>query len=361
MGAEDEAVQRTTLDHLLEGFQIIRHDFTYAYVNPSAARHAQKTPSELEGRKMHEAYPGVESTPLYEALKKVMAEKVALSFENPFIFADGTTRWFELRCEPVPEGVCVHSFDIDDRKRAEAELHRLNLELEDRIKERTADLQMANEELEAFTSAASHDLRAPLRAIDGYASALLEDYADKLDATARGHLDRIRAGTTRMSRLIEALLTLSRVTRTSIHRTRVDVSECVRAIRGEIEAGGGGRKVSWKIADGVFVNADPTLLRIVLDNLVRNAWNFTLREPNAVIELGQGEAASSFFVRDNGAGFDMKFADRLFSPFQRLHADKEFGGTGIGLATVARIVQRHRGTLKADARVGQGATFTVVF
>lgn len=212
----------------------------------------------------------------------------------------------------------------------------------------------ANKELEAFSYSVAHDLRAPLRAIDGFSRALLEDYADELDGDGRRYLDRVRGAAQKMGELIDDLLALSRITRADLKRRHVDVSQAARLVIAEL-ARDTSRDVRVDIADGLTADADPKLLEIVLQNLLGNAWKFTGRTADARIEVGRD--ADGFFVRDNGAGFALEHADRLFGVFQRLHADQDFPGTGIGLATVKRIVERHGGRVWARGDVGAGATF----
>ena len=221
------------------------------------------------------------------------------------------------------------------------------------------DLERKNQELEAFSYSVSHDLRAPLRSIDGFSQALLEDYAERLDTRGRDHLRRVRAAAQRMGELIDDLLALSRIGRAEMRRERVDLSELARVVVAELRAGDPARNVDVAFESGVIADGDPRLLRVLLDNLLGNAWKFTQRIPEARIEFGslrQG-AAITYFVKDNGAGFDMHYAEKLFAPFQRLHAAGDFPGTGIGLATVRRIVERHGGRISAEADVGRGARF----
>jgi signal transduction histidine kinase len=232
-------------------------------------------------------------------------------------------------------------------------------QLEERVRERTAALDASNQELEAFCYSVSHDLRSPLRAIDGFSQALLEDMEGRLDAEAAGHLQRIRAATQRMAALIDDLLSLSRITRTDLSVRRVDLSAMARAVCEELAAAQPGRDVAVDIEDGLEATADPRLTRQVLENLLGNAWKFTSKQPAARVEVGArtGPDGRVFVVRDNGAGFDPAYADRLFGVFQRLHAMNDFPGTGVGLAIVDRIVKRHGGRIWAEAAVGKGASF----
>ena len=221
----------------------------------------------------------------------------------------------------------------------------------------TADLRSANAELEAFSYSVSHDLRAPLRSIDGFSQALIEDAGPSLTTEARGHLDRIRAAAQRMAQLIDDLLMLSRVSRTEMNRQQVDLTDLAVRIVGDLRGQSPERTVDSIIAAGMTVQGDPRLVRIALENLIGNAFKFTAGRDGACVEIGQtgASAPAVFYVRDNGAGFDPAYASRLFGPFQRLHSASEFPGTGIGLATVRRIVHRHGGRAWAEGKPGRGA------
>jgi light-regulated signal transduction histidine kinase (bacteriophytochrome) len=250
--------------------------------------------------------------------------------------------------------------EITRHKAARDEIAALNLNLEKRVAERTAALEASNKELEAFSYSVSHDLRAPLRGIDGFAAFLQIDYADKLDAQGKSHVQRVRAATRRMGQLIDHLLKLSRTARSEIKPSRINLSELAQTIAKDLQRTGIGRSATFAIAPDMIVDADPVLLQVALENLMGNAWKFTGKRAVAWIEVGSTttkEGGIAYFVRDNGAGFDMRYADKLFVAFQRLHAITDFDGTGVGLANVQRIVRRHGGKVWAEAALDQGATF----
>lgn len=246
-----------------------------------------------------------------------------------------------------------------ERRKATLDLQQLNAQLEQRVEERTEQLAMANKELDAFAYSVSHDLRAPLRGIDGFSLALMEEYGDKLNDQAQDYLNRIRRGCLRMGKLIDEILHLSRITRCEICLKPVNLSEMVRQIAEEYKQIEPQRTVEFTVEDVPPVLADPTLMRSVMENLIGNAWKYSRNNSAARIEFGQMTTGQGpvFFVKDNGAGFNMDYADKLFIPFQRLHRADEFEGTGIGLASVQRIVLRHGGRIWAEGEEGKGAAF----
>jgi len=302
-------------------------------------------------------------------LKRKIAGPVGLLAKAAKAVSEGKD--YSIRAEAVSDdelGLLAESFndmlaEIEKRdgalRSSEGRLRQLNAELEQRVAARTAELESTNRELEAFSYSVSHDLRAPLRAIDGFSKALLEDCADGLGEVGSEHLDRVRKAARQMGLLIDDLLSLARLSRTEMRRERVDLGLLAKEIVTSLSQAQPERKVEFVVTGDTTTEGDPPLLRVVLDNLIRNAWKFTSKHPTARIELGRtgGNGNRTYFVADDGAGFDMAHASLLFAPFQRLHRQSDFEGTGVGLATVQRIIQRHGGRLWAESAVESGAKF----
>jgi len=281
-----------------------------------------------------------------------------ISFENRYRCKDGSYRWLQWNSTMSLENRLIYAAarDITGRKRREEEIQKLN----ESLHQQAAQLEAANRELEAFSYSVSHDLRAPLRSIDGFSQALLEDCGDRLDEPGKNHLGRVRTACQRMAQLIDDLLNLSHVSRGEMRMETVDLSGMAREIVSDLQRQASERKVTFVIADNLISRGDPRLLRVALENLLGNAWKYTSKHPASRIEFGarrQPDGKTAFFVRDDGAGFDMAYAGKLFGAFQRLHGPAEFAGTGIGLATVQRIIHRHGGRVWAEGAVEQGATF----
>jgi signal transduction histidine kinase len=252
---------------------------------------------------------------------------------------------------------------FEDTVQTNQELRRRREELSaanDDLRRAKAAVERANRELEAFSHSVAHDLRAPLRSIGGFSEILIEEHSAELDATALGYLRHVREAAEQMSHLIDGLLELSSVSGSELSHKRVDLTQVVRSVITWLQSADPGRRVAFTVAENLATHGDPTLLRVVLENLLGNAWKFTSKRAGARIEVGSTAADGEqvFFVSDNGAGFDMATATKLFEPFRRLHSVEEFEGTGIGLATVQRVIERHGGRIWADAAVGQGATFS---
>jgi PAS domain S-box-containing protein len=288
----------------------------------------------------------------------VQVEEVAPGEDGPHTYI--TVKFPLIDAEGKPYAVCGISTDITDRKRAEDQVSVLNTELEQRVRQRTAELEASTKELDAFAYSVSHDLRAPLRSIHGFSQVLLEDYAGQLDETGVTYLGRLQANASRMAQLIDDLLRLSRTTRAELSRRPIELGELARATLDELRATEPGRDVEVLIEGPMNAVGDAHLVGLALQNLITNAWKFTSKRSAARITVGSMVGPSDacvFFVRDNGAGFDPRFANKLFEPFQRLHTSIDFEGSGIGLAIVHRVIRRHGGTIWAESAPDEGATF----
>ncbi|MBI4989584.1 MAG: PAS domain S-box protein [Rhodocyclales bacterium] len=297
--------------------------------------------------------------------RQSIAEGKAGEFTYRLCMPDGRIKFVHVRAETRigADGKPVKSIgstqDITEQVLARQEIERLNAELEKRVVERTAELTSANRELESFAYSISHDLRAPLRGIDGFSQLLVDEYRDRLDAQGVDYLDRVRRAAQRMGTLIDDILELSRVTRQEMRRVKVDLSQLATELIEERTRAEPGHRADIALAPGCKAFGDPQLLRVMMQNLLENAWKYSGKEASPRIEFGRETNGGDtvFFVRDNGVGFDMQYADRLFAPFQRLHKPEDFEGTGIGLATVARVVHRHGGRIWAESEPGKGALF----
>ncbi|MCL5737018.1 MAG: PAS domain S-box protein [Actinobacteria bacterium] len=329
--------------------------------NGGAERLYGYAPEEIIGKPVAVLVPSQVADDLPAIMERIRRGEGVAPYETVRVRKDGSPVDVSVTMSPVKDlngnviGASTIARDITQRNRAEQEIMRLNADLE----RRAAELTAVNKDLEAFSYSVAHDLRAPLRSIDGFSQALLEDCADQLSAEGKQHLQRVRAGSQQMAQLIDGLLGLSRMSRGEMHFEEVDLSALAQSIAAELFTEQPGRRVEFICTSGVVTNGDARLLRIVIENLLRNAWKFTGKHSCARIEFGVAELEDvlAYFVRDDGAGFDMSYADKLFGAFQRLHGAADFPGTGIGLATVQRIIRRHGGNIWAEGAVEQGATF----
>ena len=338
-------------------------DGLYTYSSPVVKSIVGYQPEELVGKKrFYDLFvPETREAQKTRALEILARGESFRKFTNENVHKDGHVVIVESSGIPIRDGkgnligYRGTDTDITERKRTEEEIRRLNKELERRV----SQLVTVNKELEAFSYSVSHDLRGPLRTIDGFSQILLEDYGARLEEAGRRDLDRVRGAAQKMSRLIDAMLMLSRLTRRELKLGLVDLSRLAMEIFAELRKTNPARQVELIVARGVKAKGDEGLLQIVLQNLLNNAWKYTRNRERARIEFGvdENDGTRVFHVRDNGAGFDMRYVDKLFGEFQRLHTDDEFEGTGIGLATIQRIIHRHGGKVWAEGEVGKGATF----
>ncbi len=358
-----EARFRSIFEDAPLGMAIFDLDFRFVKVNAMLCQMVGYRESEMLQRMFPDiTYPDDVEIDRDLARKIFSQEMSYYQVEKRYLKKDGTIFWGLLTASVVRDdaGIPIYGLamikDITERKQYEQQIHHLN----EVLRQRARELQLLNQELESFSYSVSHDLRAPLRSMDGFSQALLEDYGAVLDEEGQDYLHRIRAASQRMGYLIDDLLHLSRVTRGDLHVQSVDLSAIVHSIAADIQERDPARPVVWDIAEGVRAEGDPWLLRTALEDLFDNAWKFTVHEPSPHITFGvaEQEGQAVYFVRDNGAGFDMAYAARLFGAFQRLHTMSEFPGTGIGLATVQRIIHRHGGYVWAEGAVGSGATFS---
>ena len=369
--ARERTLLRAVINNLPDFIYVKDRDRRFLLVNPAWFRaRGVGNYAETTGKTVFDYFPKEQAVQLDDEDKAVIETGTPI-INRELVLTDvmGQKKWFMTNKVPLRDldgsisGVLGITHEITEIRKSAEIISKLNAELEQRVIERTAQLETTNKELESFAYSVSHDLRAPLRSMDGFSQALLEDYKDRLDATGQDYLRRVRTATQRMAMLIDDLLALSSITRGEMRRATTDLSALAREIVADIRKEQPKREIDVKVASGMKLQADPRLLRVALDNLLRNAWKYTARQPNARIEVGveQKEGQPVYFVRDNGVGFDMRYAGKLFGAFQRLHSDSDFPGTGIGLATVQRVIRRHGGEIWAHAETGKGATFFFTF
>jgi PAS domain S-box-containing protein len=345
---------------------IIARGEQLVHVNDAVARMLGYTPHEMAAMSSLKdiVHPDDTGSVIERTHRRLRGEAVESHYVTTHRAKDGSRVEIEVDVATMTIDGSMHtvtiSRDITERVRVEQEVRRLNLELEQRVRERTAELETANKELETFNYSVSHDLSGPARRIAGFSSMLLSDHVDSLTQPVRDYLRRISQSAQRMGELIDDLLTMSRVSRMSLHSTLVDLSQMAGAITTDLALGSPNRKTEVRIQHQVSARGDARLLHIVLENLLGNAWKYTSKRDDALIEFGEQADATGvrvIYVRDNGAGFDMRHAEKLFEPFERLHSASDFEGSGIGLATAYRVISRHQGRIWAESTAGKGATF----
>lgn len=352
---------------------IIRHDpsaiavhdrnMNYIYVSQRYLDDYQVTRDVID-RHHYEVFPEIPDK-WRQVHARALQGEVISSDDDHFIRPDGSIDYTRWQCRPWYKadgsigGIVLYTEVITRLKQTEIQLRELNQSLEQKVRERTARLEELNRELEAFSYSVSHDLRAPLRSIDGFSQALLEDCHDQLDDEGKDYLQRVRSATQRMGHLIDEMLKLSRISKAELKPLPVDLSQLARKVCTELSQENPDHHVDIQIQETLTAQADPALMEILLENLLSNAWKFTKDNPDAAIEVGQKvlDSQEVFFIADNGAGFDMQYAQQLFAPFKRLHSADKYPGTGIGLATCARIVKKHQGRIWADSEPEKGTTF----
>ncbi len=363
---ESEKKFRTFVEATKEWIWMMDLEGKNTYSNPAIKSILGYEPDELKDVDSFKFMHPDDQSKVKEIVDKKIEEKEGWSnLVIRWIHKDGTFRYLESNAFPIIDsndnliGYQGADRDITERKKAEEALIKFNEELEKRVQKRTEELINVNKELESFSYTVSHDLRAPLRSINGFSQILLEGYKDKLDEEAIGYINRIINSSNKLAELIDHLLNLSRITRSEVHKTKVDLSKMANDIIIELKEFNPDRNINFICEKGIIVDADYTLIHSAIYNIIHNAWKYTSKKSKTKIEFGETKKLENrvFYIKDNGAGFDMKYSDKLFKVFQRLHSDKEFEGTGIGLATVNHIINKHGGIIWAESEINKGTTF----
>jgi PAS domain S-box-containing protein len=359
--ASEERLKLVT-ENARVGLVMVNTERRYTFANTTYAEILGLASSVIVGERLADVLGSLYEEQVSPRLDRAFAGEV-VSYELRREIA-GVMRFFAVRYEPTTQDgrvvmVVVVLTDITERHRAEETIRNVNIDLELRVTERTAQLEVANKELEAFSYSISHDLRAPLRALEGYSLAVIEDSGPVLVGDSRRYLEMIRSETLRMAHLIDDLLEFSRLGRSPLRRQQVGMGQLVQSALDRLEPERAGREINLQVGALPVAQCDPALLQQVWINLLSNAFKYTRQRTPAEIEIGCNtkDGGTVYFVRDNGAGFDMRYASKLFGVFQRFHRADEFEGTGVGLAIVHQIVVRHGGRIWVEAAVGRGATF----
>lgn len=372
---ESEKRLHDILDHMGNAVYLKDLEERYLFANRSFLNFLGKSMDEVIGRTVHDLYPPEMATVIWEHDSLVLKTGILMEFEERFQLHDRehvflSTRFPLKDIKGVPYAICGVSTDITNLKRAEDEIRNLNKELEQRVAARTEevrktadDLARANVELEAFTYSVAHDLRSPLRLIEGFSHSLVKRYQDQLDSLGQDHLMRMRGAVKRMDKLIDDLMNFSYALRAELNLESLDLTGIASSIIMDLKRAEPERQVEFRAAEDLRAVGDRKLVRMLLENLLGNAWKYTSKQPKAIIEMGKTEEAGRqvFFIRDNGIGFGMDDAEKIFEPFHRLQPADEIPGTGVGLATVRRIIHRHGGKVWAEGQTDSGATFYFQF
>lgn len=346
-----------TLQTMADGFYALNREWRFTYVNPEAERALCRTAGQLLGRNIWHEFPEAVGSSFHRQYERALAEDVPVAFVD---FYAPLNLWVQVRASPCPEGLLVFFTDVTEEIRAQQEIAQLNADLEEKVRVRTAQLQALTKEMETFSYSVAHDLRSPLAAISGFGTILEKEFGPLVSERGRHLLSRIRAAAGQMEEMTEGLLALARVSPAQMRAQSVDLGQIAAGLLERLRESDPDRKVDIQIMPNLRVQGDAALLTQALSNLLSNAWKFSGKQPLARIEVGSqagSDGQTVYFVKDNGAGFDMAYASRLFGVFSRLHSASEFEGTGIGLAIVKKVIDRHAGRIWAESVPEQGATF----